>query len=225
MSQFQRYAVYYLPDDPAFAGFGASWLGWDVVRGAPARQPETAIDLENLTAMPRKYGFHATLKAPFQLADGKAEAALFDAVAELAASAPPIEVAALEVRSIGRFLAFVPANGKRALDDLAGRIVTELDRFRAPPKPEDLARRRAAGLTQDQEAMLTRWGYPYVLGEFRFHLTLTGPADANARRAARNEAERLMPPLPRPFPIRSISIAGEREDGMFVALRRYPLGG
>lgn len=225
MSQIQRYAVYYLPDDPALAAFGASWLGWDVGQAAPARHPETALDLENLTATPRKYGFHATLKAPVQLVGGQAEAAFFDAVAELAASATPVEVAALEVRCIGRFLALVPERRSEALDDLAGRIVTDLDRFRTPATPEELARRRAAGLTREQEAMLVRWGYPYVLGEFRFHLTLSGPADAAARKAARAEVERLMPPLPRPFPIRSISIAGEREDGRFIALRRFPLGG
>ena len=34
-----------------------------------------------------------------------------------------------------------------------------------------------SGLTDRQEALLTQWGYPYVMEEFRFHITLTGALD------------------------------------------------
>ena len=46
--------------------------------------------------------------------------------------------------------------------------------FARPPGAAELERRRKAGLSAAQEKMLLRWGYPYVLDEFRFHLTLTG---------------------------------------------------
>ncbi|CAN0604442.1 unnamed protein product, partial [Ectocarpus sp. 12 AP-2014] len=66
MSMFQRYAVYYLPDDADLAAFGAAWLGWDVEAGAMCPRPE--IDsLDEATATPQQYGFHGTLKPPFQL--------------------------------------------------------------------------------------------------------------------------------------------------------------
>ena len=37
----------------------------------------------------------------------------------------------------------------------------------------ELARRRRAGLTPQQDAMLVRWGYPYVFETWFFHMTLT----------------------------------------------------
>ena len=37
----------------------------------------------------------------------------------------------------------------------------------------ELARRNPASLTPRQRELLKTWGYPYVLDEFRFHLTLT----------------------------------------------------
>ncbi|MDJ1008863.1 MAG: DUF1045 domain-containing protein [Paracoccaceae bacterium] len=225
MSEFQRYAVYYLPEDDALAGFGAAWLGWDVALAAPVDHPETDLPLAEFTATPRKYGFHGTLKPPFRLAEGRTADGLFAAVAALAAASPAVELRGLELAGLGHFLALVPEGGAAGLADLAARIVTDLDGFRAAPTPEDLARRRAGGLTPRQDEMLAAWGYPYVLDEFRFHLTLTGRLGDRDLTLARTEAARLLPPLPRPFRIRSISVAGQRPDGRFVALHRYALTG
>jgi Protein of unknown function (DUF1045) len=36
-------------------------------------------------------------------------------------------------------------------------------------------------LTPRQREYLDRWGYPYVMEEFRFHMTLTGQLDAERR--------------------------------------------
>src|SRR5262249_30663264 len=41
--------------------------------------------------------------------------------------------------------------------------------------------RLSAGLSERQIENLDRWGYPYVFEDFRFHLTLTGPIDAERR--------------------------------------------
>ena len=70
MSGFQRYAIYHVPDDPELAGFGAKWLGWDIVTGGPVARPVDAGD-PSVVASPRKYGFHGTLKPPFRLSEGK----------------------------------------------------------------------------------------------------------------------------------------------------------
>jgi len=52
----------------------------------------------------------------------------------------------------------------------------------------ELARRRTLRLTAEQDAMLARWGYPYVLEDFRFHMTLTGSLPLPER----NRALRLL---------------------------------
>jgi hypothetical protein len=44
---------------------------------------------------------------------------------------------------------------------------------RAPPDEAELAKRRRARLSLRQEALLQSHGYPYVLEEWRFHVTLS----------------------------------------------------
>lgn len=227
MSAYRRFAVYYLPDDPALARFGAAWLGWDVERGAPADHLAVGdgLDLEAVTASPRKYGFHATLKAPFRLAEGMSEAGLAEAVAALAGAAASVRVAGLRPDVLGGFLALLPQGDVTALSDMAFRCVSVLDAFRAPLSDQELARRRAPGLSETQDALLLRWGYPYVAEAFRFHMTLTGALDSETLERARAAVEAALPPLAEPFEFRSISLVGERHDGCFELIHRYALTG
>lgn len=223
-----RYAIYYTPPPGAFAAFGASWLGWDVEAGGPVAHPSVsglARPLGAITATPRRYGFHATLKPPFRLAEGCRPADLADAVERLAARLAPVRMNGLELADIGRFLALVPSGDVAPLAALAARVVEALDGFRAPMGEAERAR-RGTGLNPRQAALLDRWGYPYVMEEFRFHLTLTGPlerAEAAALRAAL--LPRIAPCLPRPFLLDALSLVAEGEDGYFRVLHRYPLSG
>lgn len=224
MSDFQRFAIYYLPEDPALAAFGASWLGWDVETGTPCPQPD--IDgLERFTSTPRRYGFHGTLKPPFRLASDADSTTLVDAIAQFANTTAPVELETLRLSRIGKFLALVPAGDTTSLGRLAFACVRGFDRFRRPASTDDLARRRATGLSPRQEELLTAWGYPYVADEFRFHLTLTRKLGREDRKAAEAALRTLLPDLPRPFRINSIALTGERKDGMFQMVRRYPLIG
>lgn len=225
MSDFQRYAVYYLPEEGPLAAFGASWLGWDVGTGVPVSQPETPFDLAEVTATPRKYGFHGTLKPPFRLAEGTDMAGLQTAVAELATRTPAVRLDGLKLASLGKFLALIPEGDSTDLAELAFACVSELDRFRAPPSEAELARRRASGLSERQEELLLQWGYPYVADQFRFHLTLSGRLDSDALDIVQDAAGALMGTPPQPFEIKSISLAGERGDGMFQLIHRYALTG
>jgi hypothetical protein len=105
--------------------------------------------------------------------------------------------------------------------------VRDLDAFRAPPEPEEIARREAAGLNAAQAGNLARWGYPYVMEEFRFHLTLTGALSPDALAAA---LRALAPHVARfaeaPLPVREIALFGDPGGGApFRLLRRLPLGG
>ncbi len=224
MSEFQRYAVYYLPDDKALADFGASWLGWDVVRGCEVAQP-VVHGIGKATLTPRKYGFHGTLKPPFRLAEGKEFAGLEASVGALASGTSPVELDGLKLSRIGAFLALTPEGDTSALGRLAFACVRELDDFRRPAGTEELARRRASGLTDRQDAFLVEWGYPYVGEEFRFHLTLTGKLDPAAQTSMAEAVEAHLPPLSRPFTIGSIALTGEGLDGRFREIHRYTLTG
>lgn len=224
MSDHIRYAIYYLPPAGPLADFGAAWLGWDVARGAPAEQP--AVEgLRAATGTPRKYGFHGTLKPPFRLAEGRDAAGLHTATERLAAAVAPVTLDGLVLGGLGHFLALVPQGDAPALAELAGRCVADLDAFRAPPPAAELDRRRAAGLTAPQEAHLTRWGYPYVFDQFRFHMTLTGGLDPQGLQRFRQEIALRLPSLPAPYVIDSIALAGQRADGMFETIHRYALTG
>jgi putative phosphonate metabolism protein len=146
-----------------------------------AADMETMPDWRDLTRDPRKYGFHATLKAPMALAPGKTEAELLDACKSFAVATRPIPVIRPVVDSISGFVAVVPAEPTSELQRLAADCVREFDFLRAPLAPEDRARRNPSALTARQRDYLDRWGYPYVMEEFRFHMTLTGRLDPARR--------------------------------------------
>ena len=224
MADFQRYAIYSLPDDPDLAAFGASWLGWDIAAGLPCTQPDIA-GLNKDTATPRRYGFHGTLKPPFQLAEGTSADALAHEVSRIARETSAITLDGLSLATIGRFLALVAVGDTRALNLLAYTCVTRLDDFRAPQSTAELARRRAAGLTPSQEENLNRWGYPHVDQDFRFHMTLSGKLDPGPLSSLQEQAAAHLPSLPAPYEIKSIALVGEGPDRLFYLIERYALTG
>jgi putative phosphonate metabolism protein len=227
-----RYAVYFLPrPGTPLARFGANWLGYDVASGeevaqlAPAAIGPQRVDA--ITAEPRHYGFHATLKPPFFLADGTSPAELDTAVAGLAERFPAFVVPPLRLSRVSGFWALTLSEPSLMLDGLAALCVGELDGFRASPSPEEMARRRQAGLSPEQDALLVRWGYPYVMKEFRFHMTLTARLDAEEGAAVGAALAPLVEPFCQaPLPIDAIAVLRqEHEGGRFRLLRRYALTG
>lgn len=174
-----RYALYFAPN-PASAiwRFGSRTIGYDAATSEafPPAAPAglAAIDWAEATADPRKYGFHATLKAPFVLLQEKSEAELIDAVELFARQTAPVPEFALEVRALGAFIALVPKAANAALQDFAFRVVRDFEPYRAPLSSADRVRRLASPFTERQISLLDRYGYPYVDEQFRFHMTLTG---------------------------------------------------
>jgi putative phosphonate metabolism protein len=224
--EFRRHAVYYTPPPGAFAAFGAGWLGWDVEKGRRAARAFEMDGAEEITATPRRYGFHATLKPPFRLADGRSVDELHAAVARVAAATPAICGARLRLQRLGPFLALVPATDHAPFSALGDAMVRALDAFRLPPSEAELKRRRGAGLTPAQDAHLLRWGYPYVFEEFRFHMTLSGKLDdATAAAVEAALSPVLAEVVPDPFEITEVTLAGEDEDGYFHEVHRYTLSG
>jgi putative phosphonate metabolism protein len=184
-----RVAVYYAPavDDPLFAE-AAVWLGRDPESGAPVPQPDIA-DIAEVTAEPRVYGFHATLKPPMRLAEGRQWFDVVQAIDELAVGIAPFELPRLAVSDVHGFLALRETVECRPLQALADACVERLDPLRAPVTKAELARRRRAKLTVRQDEMLVRWGYPYVFDTWFFHMTLTRRLNAEEKRVFMPAAE------------------------------------
>ncbi len=226
MRDIQRWAIYYLPPEKgAFARFGADWLGWDAQAGL-ARDgftvPGLPVPRPEMTAGPRKYGFHATLKAPFVLGDDRAPAALDAAITALAGEFEPFTLP-LVLGTLGSFVALLPARPNPVLEALAAACVTRLDTFRAPEAAEH-RRRHADSMTERQRAYFDAWGYPFVLEEFQFHMTLTGPLGPEERAAVVAALDPLVTPLlAEPRVVRDICLVGEDRRGMFHLLKRFPL--
>ena len=178
-----RYAVYYAPPPgSALDRFGRGWVGRDAWTDAAVDQPSIQdVDLVSATAFPRRYGFHATLKAPFKLAQGVGEAGLLQAFNDFAAGRTRVEAPPLQLATLGDFLALVPSRPSTAVDVLAADCVREFEPLRAPLSEADRQRRLKSALTDRQRAYLEAWGYPYVFDEFTFHMTLTSPLARETR--------------------------------------------
>jgi hypothetical protein len=178
-----RYALYVtLPPETPLGRFGAGALGYECEGGkfvaqiVPAGLDPAAVAAA--TAAPSRYGFHATIVAPFHLAPGSTRSDLISALQSFAAACKPCPVGRLRLASLSRFIALVPLTPTAAISAFAADTLMAFDQFRAPPASAERERRIAAGLSARQLALLDRWGYPYVLEEFRFHLTLAGPLSA-----------------------------------------------
>lgn len=227
-----RYAIYFAPAaESDLARFGDRWLGRDAETGQPVLRPAVdGIDadrLQALTEAPCRYGFHGTLKPPFHLAEGCDVDDLRRAIAGFAVRQTAFEIAALRLREIGDFIALVPADPTPALAQLAEGCVAEFDAYRAPPDAAELAKRHAAGLTPRQAELLARWGYPYVMDEFRFHLTLTGPV---AGHDERSRVAGVLRPLvasllDQPVPVRELCLFHQLDRAMpFRLIQRFRFG-
>lgn len=219
---YRRYAIYFTPDG-ALAETGAAWLGWDIARGHLVAHPQLeGLDLAAITKRPRKYGLHATIKPPMALADGTTSAELVQAAGALAGRLAPVTLGGLRVSLIGRFLALTADGDTRAVRAMAAQVVETLDAFRAPPTPDDLHSRHPK--TPSQQRNLVRWGYPHVMEDFHFHITLTGPLKNPAAILPKVDAH-FRSFLAGPLGITHLTVVGEDANGMFHTLKRLPLGG
>src|ERR1700747_237099 len=118
MTGFPRYAIYYAAErGSTLDRFGTQRLGYDAWTGEDLPFPdgitEAVPDWRERTSDPRKYGFIATLKAPFARAPGKTEAELVAACAAFAGEPHAIPRFRPVVESISGVIAGIP--GERAL--------------------------------------------------------------------------------------------------------------
>ena len=215
----KRYAIYFcLPESSEFQTKAAHWLGWDVDNGQEVASKVPA----HWTHAAKKYGFHATMKAPFRLSNDSNVEALKSDVARCAAQHRAFSLGWLDIRSLGGFLAFMPQDQPESLSALAADLVKELDCHRDPLSEEEMSRRRAAKLTESQDLLLQKYGYPYVLEEFKFHMTLTGNIE-QINEAAELAKEYFANELKDEIFVREVALCGERLDGQFEVIERFSL--
>lgn len=221
-----RYAVYFTParTDP-LSRKAAEWLGRDAFDGSTTQSPaDTGLapaEVAFHTAAARRYGFHATMKAPFRLADDQTETALERALDAFCGQAAPFAVPRMALRQIDGFFALVPAERSVDLDRLAGDVVAAFEQFRAPLSDAEIERRNPDALTAAQFRNLCQWGYPYVFEEFRFHMTLSGRvAGAEAERVRAAIETCLGSLIDRPLAVDGLALFVEPEPGAPFSIRR-----
>jgi putative phosphonate metabolism protein len=217
-----RVALYWAPDraDPLWDA-GNRWLGRDPEHNADLPQPPH-LGMAEITEAARQYGFHATLRPPMRLATGWDE---FLAAAEgLAETVSPFDLPPLRVENLDGFLALRETAPCPALHALADTCVRGTDRHRLPPSEAELARRRAAGLSDEEERLLQLWGYPYVMQRWRFHMTLSRRLTDAEMATWRPAAEaHFTPVLALPRRVQSICVFTQRPGEAFVLAERLPL--
>lgn len=217
-----RYALYWVPprEHPLWAA-GNAWLGRNPEMTDGGTPPAHA-------AQPWHYGFHATLKAPFRLRDGLDAKSLCHEIRRVVRASPDFAMPPLHVSWLDRFLALRPAASlfvEHPLWRLADRCVTELDAWRAPPDALERQRREHQLNTREQKTLLETWGYPHVLGHWRFHMTLSDAAPADAEPLRQRAERHFAPALSQPLTAGGVALFAQlRADRPFVLLRRFALG-
>lgn len=227
-----RYAIYYAPEpESALDTFGQTWLGHRgraALEAAIGKYAKPSLErIGELTESPRRYGFHGTLKPPFELNAVNRPEGLLAAARVFARSRGPIELPPLELAVIGKFIALTPIAESAALERLAAACVRAFEGFRTPlskKQEEDYKRNK---LTVHQEQMLEHWGYPYVMEEFRFHISLTDRIDDDHERQSVMDllSKLAQPVLGQPIRIRDLVVFAQDAIGQpMTPLERIPFG-
>ncbi len=228
-----RWALYFAPAaDSPWARAGACWLGRDAdgISIVPLQPPSGwgIAQWSHVLSAPRRYGWHATLRAPWRLAAEYTWSDLSHAVLDLAGEFTAFELPVLRVQPLAGFLALCLTQRCEPLERLAGRCVAALQPFAAPLTSAEIERYRNQGLSERQHVQLCRWGYPYVWDDYRFHMTLTDRLDSlspEQRAGLLSHAQACFDGLPQPVCFDALSLFVEPEAG--AALRRVlrvPLG-
>jgi len=201
-----RYAVYFCPAPQSHLDrFGREWLSTTSMPGMPEKR------LEVLLKDVRRYGWHATLSAPCELAQGTDYETLHRKVAQIARSFKPFTMA-LHIDRLAGFLALRPATDETPIHALAERCVRDLNPLRAPVS-EEAWQRRADGLDESERTLFKQFGYPYVLEKFQFHMTLSAPATSDEERALREHLSPKMADASHAH-IDALTICCEKEPGL-----------
>jgi hypothetical protein len=181
-SSVTRYAIYFTPQPgTALAAFGRSWFGRandGATLQAFSDSGFAGTGFAKVPSAPGRYtGLHALFKAPFALRDGMDVDALKSRLVSFATRRKPTETGPLTLAREGRFLVLRPVEPTPLLEWLAAQCVSAFEDFAAPPGDTERAAHASPNLSDYQRLLLESFGDPYVLSEYRFYITLTGPLD------------------------------------------------
>jgi hypothetical protein len=226
-----RYAINFTPPagDPLTLA-ASQWLGRNVFSGEAMEPPAIRdLGLHEIafnTAVPRRYGFHGTIKPPFRLAEGMVEPMLLRSLMHFAGQHQPFRLPRLEIVRLGNRFALAPSEQCEPLHLLAGAVVQHFDAFRAPLTEGELERIDPYRLSAPQFANLYRWGHPHVMDEYRFHMTLTGPLGPSEIGRFEQVLRRYFEPfLDRPQQVSNLALFVEDAAGApFLVHSLHPLG-
>ncbi|MDW9782447.1 DUF1045 domain-containing protein [Sinorhizobium meliloti] len=220
-----RYALYFTPPPGhPLTLAGDRWLRRGVSDLCLPLGMRDAKSHPSLIEEPRRYGFHATLKAPFRLKPGTSRPELILAIEEFVRSQWPCPVGLLRIAKLGNTFALKPRCPTPFARSFASRVVSAFDRFRAPLDSWELNRRLQPALDDVETTHLVMWGYPYVFERYDFHMTLTGPVEPREHGTVQRCLEAVFgSALDDDFAIDSITLCEqENPDSDFVAVRRFP---
>jgi hypothetical protein len=197
----------------------------------PALASVDAARFYELTEDPRRYGFHATLKSPMRLAPGRDEVDLLAAVEDFCAVRTAFTLPRLSVEAVGAngrgdaFIALIEPTPTPELMAFEREVVVSFDPFRAPLTDEEIARRHPERLSERQREYLAKYGYPGVLDEFKFHLTLTGRIPATELDGVLDELRAMFAQVVGDFALRVDELAVYRQmpGERFAILSRFRL--
>ena len=236
MKKYSRYAIYYAPPkESSLEEFGRYWFGWDPLNAKLINNKQrinylNGFGIKNLknidknVLIAKKYGFHGTLIPPFKLNKNYSTNLLFKKTEDIAKKFKKFKFYKFKLKKMNNFYAFVQNKKNNNINKLSNRLVRELFKFRSPLTKKEIDRRNPSKLSKLQLNILYKWGYPYLMSEFNFHMTLASEVTGNKLYLELKKIERNKEIILNEINnFDKIYIFGENQKGMFENLENFSL--
>ena len=236
MKKYSRYAIYYAPPkESSLEEFGRYWFGWDPLNAKLINNKhrinylnrfgiKNLINIDKNVLIPKKYGFHGTLIPPFKLNKNYSTNTLFKKTEEIAKKFKKFKFYKFKLKKMNNFYAFVQNKKNNNINKLSNRLVRELFKFRSPLSKKEIDRRNPSKLSKLQLNILYKWGYPYIMSEFNFHMTLASEVTGNKLYFELKKIEKNKEIILNEINnFDKIYIFGENQKGMFENLENFSL--
>ena len=236
MTNYKRVAIYFLPKkNSSLENFGKNLLGRDINKKKKislTRRQKYFIsrgftffdELKDYCEQPAKYGFHATLKAPFRLKRNVKTKNFYDVISHIAAQHSRFKIQGLKIVYSKKFTFITSRKPNKLLINLENDLVKHLDTFRAELNKKEIKKRIPDSLTFKQNKYLKEWGYPFVFDQFKFHMTLMNQNNNKLSNKQKLELEKLIYKISNNvIEFNEISLLGENKNGHFEEIKRFKL--
>ena len=236
MTNYKRVAIYFLPKkNSSLENFGKNLLGRDINKKKKislTRRQKYFInrgftyfdELKDYCEQPAKYGFHATLKAPFRLKRNVKTKNFYDVISHIAAQHSRFKIKGLKIVYSKKFTFITSRKPNKLLINLENDLVKHLDTFRAELNKTEIKKRIPDSLTFKQNKYLKEWGYPFVFDQFKFHMTLMNQNNNKLSNKQKLELEKLIYKTSNNvIEFNEISLLGENKNGYFEEIKRFKL--